>query len=90
LQETLFAARSAKPDIGILPLRANKRLMRRKKEPRDDPVGRGVIYHFNEVSAAGTSDCTIYHHRMGLRWIVACILDPNHGCIRRIVVEVIQ
>ena len=36
------------------------------------------------------SDCTIYQHRMGLHWIVACILDPNHGCIRRIVVEVIQ
>jgi len=28
--------------------------MRRKKEPRDDPVGRGVIYPFNEVYAAGS------------------------------------
>jgi hypothetical protein len=27
---------------------------------------------------------------MGLHWIVACIHDPNHGCIRRIVVDVIQ
>jgi len=33
---------------------ANKRLIRRKKEPRDDPAGRGVIYHFNEVYAAGS------------------------------------
>src|SRR6202048_1118740 len=35
-------------------------------------------------------DCTIYQHRMGLHRVVACILDPNHGCIRRIVVEVVQ
>src|SRR5258708_7026351 len=35
-------------------------------------------------------DCTIYQHRMGLHRAVAPILDPNHDCIRRIVVEVIQ
>ena len=35
-------------------------------------------------------DCTIYQHRMGLHWAVAPIVDPNHDCIRRVVVEVIQ
>ena len=35
-------------------------------------------------------DCTIYQNRMGLHWIVPPIMYPNHDCIRRIVVEVIQ
>src|SRR5260221_12288712 len=35
-------------------------------------------------------DCTIDQRRMGLHGVVASILDPNHGCIRRIVVEVVQ
>jgi len=35
-------------------------------------------------------DCTIYQYGVGLHRAVACILDPNHDCVRRIVVQVIQ
>src|SRR5215470_17042830 len=35
-------------------------------------------------------DCTIYQHRMGLHRAVSRVLNPNHDCIRCIVVDVIQ
>ena len=57
----------------------------------DDPAGPGAILIILLMrTLQEILDCTIHQHRMGLHRAVARVLDPNHGCIRRIVVEVIQ
>jgi hypothetical protein len=49
-----------------------------------------VSWEIDRSVTQEVADCTVYQYRMRQHGTVTCVLYPNHGCLRRIIGEVIQ